>query len=102
MKIYPQVLKSFIKSQTWLFHVVVLPTAAKKWTEVIKRTCRACKARDYEVREHIPVPYDDLCVTPSKLFLVSVNAVPNCHRLKYFKFEIENLESLERKKNSVF
>ena len=60
MKIYPQVLKSFIKSQTWLFHVVVLPTAANKWTEVVKRTCRACKARDHEVREHIPVPYDNL------------------------------------------
>ena len=33
MKIYPQVLTSFIKPQIWLFHVVVLQTAAKKWTK---------------------------------------------------------------------
>ena len=34
MKIYPQVLTFFIKPQIWLFHVVVLLTAAKKWTKV--------------------------------------------------------------------
>ena len=33
-KIYPQVLTFFIKPQIWLFHVVVLLTAAKKWTKV--------------------------------------------------------------------
>ena len=34
MKIYPQVLMSFIKPQIWLFHVVVLQMTTKKWTKV--------------------------------------------------------------------
>ena len=34
MKIYPQVLKSLIKPQFWVFHVVVLQTTAKKWTKM--------------------------------------------------------------------
>ena len=34
MKIYPQVLMSFVKPKTWLFHVVVLLTTATKWTKV--------------------------------------------------------------------
>ena len=42
MKIYPQVLTFFIKPQIWLFHVVVLQTAAKKWTKV--KNARAGRA----------------------------------------------------------
>ena len=34
MKIYLQVLTSFIKPQIWLFHVVFLLTTAKKWTKM--------------------------------------------------------------------
>ena len=34
MKIYHQLLTSLIKPQIWLFHVVVLLTTAKKWTQV--------------------------------------------------------------------
>ena len=34
MKIYPEVLTSFIKPQIWLFQVVVLQRTAKKWTKV--------------------------------------------------------------------
>ena len=34
MKIYPQVLPSSIKSQIWLFHVVVSLTTAMKLTKV--------------------------------------------------------------------
>ena len=43
MNVYPQMLPFFIKRQTWLFHVVVLLTMAKKWTKLKKRTYRAYK-----------------------------------------------------------
>ena len=43
MKIYPQVLTFFIKPKTWLFHVVVWLTTAKKWTKV--RNARAGRAK---------------------------------------------------------
>ena len=43
MKIYPQLLTFFIKPKTWLFHVVVLLTTAKKWTKV--KTARAGRAK---------------------------------------------------------
>ena len=43
MKIYLQVLTSFIKHQIWLFHVVVLQTTAKKWTKV--KNARAGRAK---------------------------------------------------------
>ena len=43
MKIYLQVLTSFIKPQIWLFHLVVLQTTAKKWTKV--KSARAGRAR---------------------------------------------------------
>ena len=42
-KISPQVLTFFIKLQTWLFHVVVLLTATKKWTNV--KNARAGRAK---------------------------------------------------------
>ena len=42
MKIYHQLLTSMIKSQIWLFHVVVLLTTAKKWTQV--KNARAGRA----------------------------------------------------------
>ena len=34
MKIYHLVLTSLMKPQIWLFHVAVLLTTAKKWTQV--------------------------------------------------------------------
>ena len=43
MKIYHQVLTSLIKPQIWLFHVVLLLTTAKKWTQV--KNARAGRAR---------------------------------------------------------
>ena len=43
MKIYPQVLTSSIKPSTWLFHVVVLLTTAKKLTKV--KNARADRAK---------------------------------------------------------
>ena len=43
MKIYLQVLTFFIKPKTWLFHVVVLLTTAKKWTKV--KNVRAVRAK---------------------------------------------------------
>ena len=42
MKIYPEVLTFFIKPQTWLFHVAVLLTTAKKWSKV--KNARAGRA----------------------------------------------------------
>ena len=42
MKLYHQVLKSFLKPQIWLFHVVLL-TLAKKWTKV--KNAHAGRAR---------------------------------------------------------
>ena len=42
MKIY-QLLTSLIKPQIWLFHVVVLLTTAKKWTQV--KNARAGRAK---------------------------------------------------------
>ena len=42
MKIYPQVLTFFIKPKTWLFHVVLLTTAAKR-TKV--KNARAGRAK---------------------------------------------------------
>ena len=33
-----------MKSQIWSFHVVPLPTMAKKWAKDEKCTCRACRA----------------------------------------------------------
>ena len=43
MKIYPQVLMSFIKPGIWLFHFVVLQTTTKKWTKV--KNARAGRAK---------------------------------------------------------
>ena len=43
MKIYPQELTFFIKPKTWLFHVVVWLTTAKKWTKV--KNARAGRAK---------------------------------------------------------
>ena len=43
MKIYHQVLTSLIKPQIWLFHVVLLLTTAKKWTQV--KNARAGRAK---------------------------------------------------------
>ena len=43
MKIYPQALTSSIKPPTWLFHVVVLLTTAKKLTKV--KNARANRAK---------------------------------------------------------
>ena len=59
VEIYPQVLTFSLKPQTWLFHVVVLLTTAKKWTKVKNaRTGRAKllfllnKFANYELRYH--------------------------------------------------
>ena len=43
MKIYPQALTFFIKPKTWLFHVVVLLTTAKKWAKM--KNVRAERAK---------------------------------------------------------
>ena len=43
MKIYSQVLTFFMKPQIWLFHVVGLLMAAKKWTTV--KNARAGRAK---------------------------------------------------------
>ena len=43
MKIYSQMLTFFIKLQIWLFHVVVLQTAAGKWTK--GKNARAGRAK---------------------------------------------------------
>ena len=54
MKIYPQVLTFFIKPKAWLFHVVVLLTAATKWTKV--KNARAGRAK----RLFLPTKYANL------------------------------------------
>ena len=43
IKMYPQLVTFVIKPQIWLFYVVVLQTAAQKWTKV--KNARAGRAK---------------------------------------------------------
>ena len=79
------------------WHIRVLLVCKRKYRE--KKTDLSV-SRDHQVREHIHVPYDNLFQS-----ILSYASRRQCSQLssgrvhlKCFKFEIENLESLERKK----